>query len=123
MTVYYQACFGDHSPLFPVAIVYIVYEGVGGECGLRKVISVFPPLKKSLTPQADHPFYLTYSVKARMGRRQGETIKDAKDGVEACMGPGVVHAIGCSDCAASVYIGEAMRTAAQRTREQKAHAN
>ena len=49
-------------------------------------------------------------------------MKRAKDTLPAEETPGAIYALGCAECP-RVYIGETARTAKQRTREHKCHAN
>ena len=46
--------------------------------------------------------------------------KGAKDLIDRNQNPGVIYALGCTECAA-VYIGETARTANQRTKEHRMH--
>ena len=47
-------------------------------------------------------------------------MKGAKDPIDRNQNPGVIYALGCTECAA-VYIGETARTANQRTKEHRMH--
>ena len=47
-------------------------------------------------------------------------MKGAKDKIPPAKDPGVIYAIGCTECN-KVYIGETARTAEQRVKEHKAH--
>ena len=49
-----------------------------------------------------------------------QLMKNAKDTTPKEETPGVIYALGCTDCA-QLYIGETMRTAKQRMREHKYH--
>ena len=57
---------------------------------------------------------------ARTNSVKLQLVKGAKDDLPSSQTPGVVYALGCTECE-RVYIGETGRTAEQRVKEHNAH--